>query len=225
MLVCVYACWCVCVCVCVYACWCVCGVCVCVCVYVCVCVCVCVCLLMLFFIYCGLKERKAALRHMRLLALNQNSNTELSAKHSASLAPCQRRCESGARLLPSRLRTQPGRAGRWRYRHALSLPILRLNAPPAPGIVRGTRGESRTSRVIPRAGTIARRRWRRAQVEHGGPVLFEDLSCQYLGEQVGRIELSRDVANVHHTESPELTHLEHFPVHVTRVRRGSVPVA
>ena len=56
-------------------------------------------------------------------------------------------------------------------------------------------------------------------------VLLEDLATQDLGEEVGRILVGRDVLHVGEAGPSKLPHLEELAIHVSRVLRGSVPVA
>ena len=51
-------------------------------------------------------------------------------------------------------------------------------------------------------------------VEHRGTMRLENLPAQDLGEQVRRVLVGRDVVHFDHASAAQLTHLEHFAVHM-----------
>ena len=56
-------------------------------------------------------------------------------------------------------------------------------------------------------------------------MLLEELPSEHLGEDISRVGLASDVAHDDHTSAPQLTHLEHLAVNVTRVLCGREAVA
>eukprot|EP00966_Prymnesium_polylepis_P189475 4390343-Prymnesium_polylepis.1 len=56
-------------------------------------------------------------------------------------------------------------------------------------------------------------------------MLFENLAQEDLGEQVGRIDLSRNQLDRHDPRAAHLAHIEQLPVDVPRVLRGRTPMA